>query len=142
MQLARRVIGIAGVALLVLGLVAGGLGVWLAQATHRFAADAERTAGRVMGHRETAQREAGPLYTPRIAFTAVDGTRHEFSGQLSASAPRLATGTTVPVIYRRSDPLSARVDLFLDNWLGASAAFLLALASTLAGLVLRRSTPG
>jgi hypothetical protein len=140
MQLARSVIGVAGWALLGLALASGALGLWLALATHTFAGDVERVAGVVVGQRETAQPGGRRVYTPRIAFVAADGRRHEFSGQLSAGVPRFASGATVPVVYRRADPAGARVDLFVDNWLGASVALGLAAATALAGLVLRRST--
>jgi hypothetical protein len=140
MQLARGVIGVAGWVLLAMATVSAGLGLWLAEASHAFARDAERAAGRVVGQRESPQGGGRSMFTPRIAFTAVDGTRHEFSGQLSSSAPRFAPGAAVPVVYRRADPSGARVDLFVDNWLGASVALGLALATAVAGLVLVRST--
>ncbi len=141
MQLARRVIALAGGSLLGLALASGALGLWLGAGTHGMASDAERVTGTVVGQRESAQRGGGTLYTPRIAFVAVDGTRHEFSGQLSAGVPRLAVGRAVPVVYRRAAPAGARVDLFIDNWLGATVALGLAVAAAAAGLVLRRSTP-
>jgi hypothetical protein len=140
MQLVRRVMGIAGGALLALALASGALGLWLALATHAFAADVERVEGVVVGQRESAQPGGRSAYTPRIAFVARDGRRHEFTGQLSAGVPRFATGAAVPVVYRRADPAGARVDLFVDNWLGASVALGLAVATALAGFVLRRST--
>jgi UPF0716 family protein affecting phage T7 exclusion len=140
MQLARSVIGVAGYVLLALALVAGALGLWLSVATHVFATDAAHVDGRVVGQRQSAQAGGRPLYTPRIAFVAADGTGHEFSGQLSAGVPRFAVGATVPVVYRRSDPAGARIDLFVDNWLGATVALGLAAAAAVAGVVLRRST--
>lgn len=140
MQLARSVIGVAGWALLATAVVSGALGLWLAMATHRFAADAQRVEGRVVGQRESAQSGGGKSYTPRIAFVAADGSRHEFSGQLSAGVPRFAQGARLPVVYRRSDPAGARIDLFVDNWLGATVALGLAMATAIAGVVLRRST--
>jgi len=142
MQLARSVIGVAGWALLGMALASGALGAWLALATHSFAGDVERVAGVVVGQRESAQPGGRTAYTPRIAFVATDGRRHEFGGQLSAGVPRFANGAAVPVVYRRADPAGARIDLFVDNWLGATVALGLCVATALAGLVLRRSTRG
>ena len=140
MQLARSVIGVAGWALLGMALASGALGAWLALATHAFAGDVERVAGVVVGQRESTQAGGGTIYTPRVAFVATDGRRREFTGQLSAGVPRFASGTAVPVVYRRADPAGARIDLFVDNWLGAAVALGLCIATTLAGVVLRRST--
>jgi len=139
-QLARSVIGIAGGALLAMALASALLGGWLALATHGLAADGARVDGIVVGQRESAQPDGRTLYTPRVAFVAVDGSRHQFTGQLSAGAPRFPTAAVVPVVYRRADPAGARIDLFVDNWLGATVALGLALATALAGLALRRST--
>lgn len=140
MSLARRVIGLAGGALLGMALASAALGVWLAYASHGLASDAVHVEGRVLGQRESVQADGRTIYTPRIAFVAIDGHRYEFSGQLSAGVPRLATGAVVPVVYRRADPAGARVDLFVDNGLGASVALGLALATAAAGLVLRHAT--
>ena len=140
MSLARSVIGVAGWALLGMALASGAVGVWLALATHGFAADVERVEGRVVGQRASAQPGGRTIYTPRIAFVATDGRQHEFSGQLSAGVPRFAVGAAVPVVYRRADPAGARVDRFVDNWLGAVVGLGLALAIAVAGMVLRRST--
>jgi len=141
-QFARSVIGIAGGALLAMALASAMLGGWLALATHGLAADAERVDGIVVGQRESAQPGGPALYTPRVVFVTVDGSRQEFTGQLSAGAPRFPAGAVVPVVYRRADPAGARIDLFVDNWLGATVALGLALATAVAGLVLRRWTRG
>lgn len=140
MRLARGVIGVAGWALVALAVVSVLLGLWLARGTHAFAGDAQHVEGRVVGWRESPQGAGRTMFTPRIEFVARDGTRHEFTGQLSAGAPRFAEGATVPVIYRSADPAGARVDLFVDNWLGPSLALGLAVATALAGVVLVRST--
>lgn len=139
MQLARSIVGIAGKALLGMAIVSGALAFWLARGTHAFAGDVARTEGRIVAQRESPQGQGGSMFTPRVAFVAADGSRHEFSGQLSSSMPRFPLGTTVPVVYRRADPARARIDLFVDNWLGPSLALGLALATALAGLVLMRS---
>ena len=140
MRLARGVIGVAGWALVALAVVSALLGLWLARGTHAFAADAQHVEGRVVGWRESPQGAGRTMFTPRIEFVARDGTRHEFTGQLSAGTRRFADGAAVPVIYRRADPAGARVDLFVDNWLGPSLALGLAVATALAGAVLVRST--
>ncbi|MCP5327478.1 MAG: DUF3592 domain-containing protein [Sinobacteraceae bacterium] len=122
-----------------MAVVSGLLGLWLLRATHALADDALRVEGQVIAQRESPQGQGRSMFTPRVAFVAADGSRHEFSGQLSSSMPRFPLGTTVPVIYRRADPARARIDLFVDNWLGPSLALGLTLAMTLAGLVLMRS---
>lgn len=142
MSLARGVIGVAGWVLLAMTLVSGALGLWLMRATHAFAGDALRVEGQVLGQRESPQPRGGSFYTPLVAYVAADGTRHEFAGQLSSGAPRFAVGERVPVIYRRRDPGGARIDRFVDNWLGPSVALGLALATACAGLLLVRSAKG
>jgi hypothetical protein len=140
MSLARGVIGVAGWVLLAMTVVSGALGLWLLRATHAFAGDALQVEGEVLGQRESPQPGGRSFYTPRVAFRAADGTRHEFAGQLSSGAPRFAAGERVPVIYRRADPRGARIDRFVDNWLGPSVALGLAFATACAGLLLVRST--
>lgn len=142
MSLARGVIGIAGWVLLAMTIVSGGLGLWLLRASHAFAGDALRVEGQVLGQRESPQPGGRSFYTPRVGFVAADGTRHEFTGQLSSGMPRFAIGERVPVIYRRADPRGARIDRFVDNWLGPSVALGLALATACAGGLLIRSTRG
>lgn len=139
MQLARGVIGIAGWVLVAMAVVSATLGLWLARSTHVFATDVARAEGRVVAQRESQQGGGRSMFTPRIAFVTADGRAQEFSGQLSSGAPRFAPGARVPVVYRRSDPAGARVDLFVDNWLGASLALGLAAATAIAGAVLVRS---
>ena len=93
----------------------------------------------MLGHRESPQPDGRPVFTPRIGFTTPNGTRHEFLGQVTAPVKRFVERAAVPVVYREAEPDQARIDTFVDNWLGASVALGLALLSALAALMLVRS---
>lgn len=142
MSLANAILRIAGLALLGLATASLGLALWLAAGTLAFSAGVERTTGRVVDHRSTPQQGGGRVHTPIVAFTTADGRAQRFAGQLSAGTPRPARGSVVPVVYPVADPSRARIDLFLDNWLGPLAALLVGLATLAAGLLLARRTRG
>lgn len=138
MQLARSVLRLAGLALLAASAASLGLALWLAQGTLWFSAGVERATGRVVDYRTTPQADGRALYTPLVEFTARDGQRRVFAGQLSAGAKRFPAGSAVPVVYRVADPSAARIDLFVDNALGPLAALLAGVATLVAGIVLAR----
>lgn len=138
MSLANAILRIAGLALLGLAAASLGLALWLAAGTFAFSTGVERATGRVVEHRSAPQQGGGRVHTPIVAFTTADGRRQRFAGQLSAGVPRPPVGSEVPVVYPVADPARARIDLFLDNWLGPLAALLVGLATLAAGLLLWR----
>jgi hypothetical protein len=140
LRLAQGVIGIAGYLLGGLAAFSLLLGAWLASNTLSLSEDAERSQGTVIGYRESNASGGGRVFTPRIQFETQSGTRVQFMGQVTAPIKRFAEGAAVPVIYRRSAPDVARIDAFVDNWLAPSVALGLGTLSTLAALMLVRSS--
>jgi hypothetical protein len=137
-RLATGVIGVAGYGLAGLSAVSLLLGLFLANNSLAFAGDARDTEGTVVGYFESAS-DAGPRYTPRVAFTDAAGTRREFRGQMNTSVKRFAEGAVVPVRYLADNPSEARVALFVDNWLGATVAFVLGTIAGISAFFLVRS---
>jgi hypothetical protein len=142
MNLAHAILRIAGFALLGLAAASLGLALWLGQGTLAFTAGVERATGRVVDHRSAPRQGGGVVYTPIVAFTTADGRQQVFAGQLSAGAPRFGSGTAVPVVYPAADPGRARIDLFVDNWLGPLAALVVGVTTLVAGLLLGRRARG
>ncbi len=138
MQLAFHVLRITAWMLAALGLVCLLLGGYLASRTLAFTQDARETIGTVTGYREIRDGE-DTRFRPRVRFVTPTREIIEFDAQLSAGAQRFAIGTRVPVVYRANAPLEARINLFTDNWLGASVAAAVALASLAAAWLLGRS---
>ena len=138
MTLSHAILRIAGFALLGLAAASLVLALWLARGTLAFTPGVARAEGRIVTHRSAPAQGGGRVYTPIVAFTSADGRPQVFAGQLSAGAPRFAAGATVPVVYPAADPTRARIDLFVDNWLGPLAALLVGAATLAAGLLLRR----
>jgi hypothetical protein len=138
MSLAHAILRIAGFALLGMAAASLGLALWLGQGTLAFTAGVEHTTGRVVDHRSAPRQGGGVVYTPIVAFTTADGRQQVFAGQLSAGAPRFAPGAAVPVVYPAADPARARIDLFVDNWLGPLAACVVGVTTLVAGLLLGR----
>lgn len=140
MRLAQSVIGIAGWGLAGLAAVSLLLGLWLAGNALAFRSDVVRTTGRVLDYRESPTSDGRVFYTPRIAYTDHTGSRREMYGQLSAAVKRFPENAEVPIRYLESDPARARVDIFVDNWLGATLALGLGVLTGLAALLLVRSS--
>ncbi len=138
MRLAQGIVGVAGYGLAGVAAISLLLGGYLANNTLALDDDARVTTGTVVGHFESTA-DGKPRYAPRVAFTTASGERVEFRGQLSAPARRWVAGQTVPVRYLVSDPKTARVDSFVDNWLGASVALGLGLIAAVSAFVLVRS---
>jgi hypothetical protein len=137
MQLAYRIIGLTATLLMALGLGCALLGGVLAMRTLVFAGDSRHAVGTITDYREI--RDGDEIrYAPVLRFKTETGEIVKVHGQVAPTFKRFAIGAEVPVIYRASAPLEARIALFVDNWLGPSIAFALAVASFLAGWLMRR----
>ena len=132
------VLGFAARLLLLLGAACMLLGGYLAWRTLSFSSDAVRATGTVVSYHETHDKDA-TRYRPRVRFTTATGEIVTIEGQLSTTTPRFPIGASVPVVYRRAAPPAARIDLFTDNWLGATAAGVVALVAFIAGLFVSRA---
>lgn len=138
MRVAFSILDLAARLLFALGAGCLLLGAYLSWNTLSFARDALGTTGEVVGYHET--REGDDLrYRPRIRFRTATGEIVTVAGQLAASTQRFAVGTQVPMVYKRSKPMDARVDLFVDNWLGATAAAVIGVVGMIGGFLVRRS---
>jgi hypothetical protein len=136
MRLALRIVGAAGYVVAVLAAVLLTLASYLASQSLAFEDGARETQGRVIGYAETPST-GGTRYAPRVAFVAADGRQVEFRGQMIATLKRFEIGASVPVRYLANKPETARINLFADNWLGATIAFVLgAIAAVLALVVI------
>jgi len=97
-----------------LGLLAGA-GQMFAE-TRRLLAAAERTPGVVVGCERRSTKGGGADY-PVIEFAASGEVR-----RFTLSGPGdYPTGATVEVLYDASNPANARVNAFIELWLGSLA---------------------
>jgi hypothetical protein len=137
-QLAFRIMGLAGRLLFALGIVCLLLGAWLAWQSLKPGEDAVRTTGRVVSYHEIRDGDS-MRYRPRVRFNTPNGNIVTIEGQLTGTSKRFEIGAEVPVIYSRMEPTKARLDTYVDNWLGATIAAIVGLVSFIAGLFIRRA---
>jgi uncharacterized protein DUF3592 len=138
LQLAFRIMGLAGRLLFALGIVCLLLGGWLAWNSLKPMQDAVQTTGKVVSYREIAEGDS-KSYRPRIRFRTLPGNIVTIEGPLMPTSTRFAVGDDVPVIYPRMEPTKARLDTYVDNWLGATIAAIVGVVSFIAGLLIRRA---
>lgn len=79
--------------------------------------------------------------TPIVQFTTADGREFEFHGR-GGSGESYAEGDAVTVVYDTINPTHARIVSFLDLWLPAAVAFLVALLFGGAASLSARSRQG
>jgi hypothetical protein len=138
LQLAFRIMGLAGRMLFVLGAICLLLGAWLIWQSRDLQGDAVRTTGRVVSYHEIRDGDT-MRYRPRVRFNSLAGAIVTFEGQLTTTSKRFALGAEVPVVYPRLDPTKARLDTYVDNWMGATIAGVVGLVSLIAGIFIRRA---
>jgi hypothetical protein len=137
-QLAFRIMGLAGRLLFMLGAVCLLLGAYLAWRSQDFHGDAIRTSGRVVSYHEIPDGDS-VRYRPRVRFNTLAGDIVTIEGQLTTTSRRFEIGASVPVVYPRAAPTTGRLDTFTDNWLGASIAGGVGLITLVAGVFIRRA---
>ena len=102
-----------------------------------FARDAAPATGEVVSYHEI--RDGGQVrQTPRVRFRTGTGEIVTIDGQLATSSRRYAIGAQVPMLYKVSQPTTARVATFTDNWLGACVAAVVGAVGMCGGLLVRR----
>lgn len=138
MQLAFRIMGLAGRLLFALGIVCLLLGGWLAWQSLKLGEDSIETTGRVVSYHEIKDGDS-MRYRPRVRFRTPNGNIITIEGQLTGTSKRFEVGAEVPVIYPRLEPAKARLNTYVDNWLGATIAAIVGLVSFVAGLFIRRA---
>lgn len=123
--------------LLALGLFAGA--GYFYYDTQRLIAAAEKAPGIVVAF-ERRSSKGGHSDYPVIEFATASGEIRRFT---SSGAGRFAKGETVEVLYDARDPADARVNVFIELWLGSLALGgfgLLCLAVGIANLLVDRKS--
>jgi hypothetical protein len=136
--MAFRILDLAARLLLALGVGCLLLAAFLAWRSLAFTQDTGRAIGEVVSYHEVRDGDT-TRYRPRIRFKTVTGEIISTSGQLSWSRRRFDIGARLPVVYKVQNPVEARVDLFVDNWLGPCLAVAIGLVGIAGGLLVRRS---
>ncbi len=101
---------------LVIAAIPLGLGGYFYVRTQRFVSSAERAEGTVVA------MAGSQTQAPVVAFTDGTGTPHRITSSVSSSPPAHVVGEKVTVLYDPLDPGSARLDSFIQLWLGATVA--------------------
>ena len=136
--MAFRILDLAARLLLALGVGCLLLAGYLAWRSLAFAQDTGQATGEVVSYHEVRDGEA-TRYRPRIRFKTATGEIISMNGQMSWSSKRFEIGAKVPMVYKVADPMQARVDLFVDNWLGPCIAAVIGLIGFAGGLLVRKS---
>jgi hypothetical protein len=137
LRLAFGILDLAARLLFALGVGCLLLGGWLSWQTLSFARDAARATGEVVSYQEI--RDGGQVrYGPRVRFKTATGEIITVGGQLATGSQRLAIGAQVPMLYKVSEPTTARIATFTDNWLGVCVAALVGAVGMAGGLLIRR----
>jgi uncharacterized protein DUF3592 len=136
--MAFRILDLAARLLLALGVGCLLLAGFLAWRSLAFTKDTGQATGEVVSYHEVRDGDA-TRYRPRIRFKTATGEIISINGQLSWSSKRFEIGAQVPMVYKVADPMQARVELFVDNWLGPCIATVIGLVGFAGGLLVRRS---
>jgi hypothetical protein len=137
-QLAFRIMGLAGRMLFILGAFCLLLGAWLTSRSVDFNEDSVRTTGRVVSHREI--RDGDSLwYRPQVRFKTLRGDIVTIAGQLATPSKRFEIGAEVPVMYPSAEPMKGRLVTFTDTWLSAIVAGGVGVITLVAGIFIRRA---
>ena len=136
--MALRILDLAARLLLALGVGCLLLAGYLAWRTLSFSGDAIPVTGEVVSYREIPDGDS-TRYVPRIRFVTETGDIVTVGGQLAGTSRRFPIGARVPMVYDPSEPMHARVALFMDNWLGPCIAAVVGLVGFAGGLLVRRS---
>lgn len=124
--------------LLAFGLF-GGAGYFYSD-THKLISAAQKTTGTVVDF-ERRSSKGGHSDYPVIEFTTATGEIRRFT---TSGAGDFAKGETVEVLYQPADPANAKVNVFVEMWLGSLALGgfgLLCLGAGFANLYHRRARP-
>jgi hypothetical protein len=138
LQLAFRIMGLAGRLLFALGTICLLLGVYLLWNSLDFHEDSVRTTGRVVSYHEIRDNDTA-RYRPRVRFSTPRGDIVTIEGQLTTTSKRFEIGAEVPVVYPSAAPTKGRLATFTDNWLAPSVAGIVGLVALAAGVFIRRA---
>jgi hypothetical protein len=136
--MALRILELAARLLLALGVGCILLAGYLSTRTLVLASDARKATGEVVSYREIKDGDKS-LQRPRVKFRTETGEIVNVDGQFFTAVKRFSIGQQVPVVYKATKPMEARIDLFVDNWIGPTIAAVIGLAGIAGGLLVRRS---
>ena len=137
MRLAFGILDLAARVLFALGIGCLLLGAWLSWQTLSFARDAAPATGEVVSYREIHDGDQ-VRQSPRVRFKTAKGEIITIDGQLATNSPRFAIGAQVPMLYKVSQPTTARIATFTDNWLGVCVAAVVGAVGMIGGVLVRR----
>ncbi len=95
--------------------------------TQEFLSDSSSASGEVIGlvsrqscdeDEDGSNRSCTTVYAPRVRFTTGDGRQVVFVSGTASSPPSHREGDRVDVRYRSANPMDARIDSFIDIWIG------------------------
>lgn len=98
-----------------LGLLAGA--GYMFNDTRQLISTAEKAPGAVVGFERRSSKGGSSDY-PVIEFATASGEVRRFT---TSGAGHYAKGATVEVLYDTSDPANARVNVFMELWVGSLA---------------------
>jgi hypothetical protein len=134
----NRITALAARVLTSLGVACILLGVYLLWKGKAFAPDMRAASGTVVSYREVKEDDE-TRFRPRVRFQNEGGDIITFEGQVATPTQRFTVGETVPVAYSGVNAMDARINLFADNWLGATAALVIGVLSFIGGVFMRRA---
>ena len=105
--------------------------------TTRFISRAVEADGRVTElerSRSSSSSGSSTTYRPVVEFTTATGKRIEFVSSVGSSPPSHRVGEAVKVLYKPTDPQSARIKSFFQLWFGFLIVFALGLVFAAIGL--------
>ena len=133
-----RILDLAARLLLMLGVGCLLLAGYLSWQSLAFEPDTHRTTGEVVSYREVRD-DGDTRFRPRIRFKTAAGEIITIDSQFSTKTRRFSIGDRVPMIYKAQQPTTARVNAFIDNWLGACIAAVIGLVGIAGGYLVRRA---
>lgn len=136
--MALRILELAARLLLALGVGCILLAAYLSTRTLVLASDARKATGEVVSYREIKDGDK-TLQRPRVRFRTETGEIVNVDGQFFTAAKRFSIGQQVPVVYKATKPMEARIAFFVDNWIGPTIAVVVGLAGIVGGILVRRS---
>ncbi len=100
-----------------LALISGGV-LWGSK-RYSFLQRSLRTQGTVVDQHKKTGSNFSTFYYPVVEFRTESNEKVRFTGGAGNSGgPQIATGSTVDVVYDPADPSQARINSFVQYWLG------------------------
>jgi hypothetical protein len=73
-------------------------------------------------------------YYPKVSFAANDGNEYTFVSNIGSNKSPYSPGQGVKVLYDQKNPQNAKINKFIDIWLGPLLFFIIGLAFLILGL--------